>query len=830
MAVIDRERWRVLEPLLDRALDLSPDEQSRWLAELSISSPQDASDLAHLLAEKGAADRSGFLVRASDVSLAGLELGGWRLERPLGQGGSGSVWLARRSDGRFEGRAAVKMLNLALLSRAGQERFQHEGSVLARLTHPGIARLLDAGVSPSGQPYLVLEHVDGTRIDEYVRRQALAREEIVRLFLQVLDAVGHAHASLIVHRDLKPSNILVAADGRVKLLDFGIAKLLDAEPERERGTSPRTTPTTDAPALTPHFAAPEQAAGAPITTATDVYSAGVLLYLLLSGRHPTAEGCRSNADVLLALHERQPAELGMGDLDAILAKALRKQPADRYGTVDAFGDDLRRWMRRQTVLARPQSLGYRARMFVFRNRALVAGGVALLVLAGAYVEAVIADRAHVREALADATLSTLKEEGVTDFAVSLFEATKRGTALSDTLSARDLLTRGAARAHELSGQPVLEAQMLDLIGRIRAQIGDYDIARPLLEEALALRQRALPPDHPDIATSEMHIADLESDLDITHARAVPLLRHAYATRLRQFGSDDPRTMEALYYLGTALHFAGQFEEARPLLDHWISVMRRLPRQFTPEYADKLADLAVLLEFSGKNAEAEVVAREALAITRSLYGDQHHRVGIELSRLGSVLTTERKFAAAESTLNAAVANLRASYPEGHVHLVNALRNLGIFYDAERRWKESEATWREARTMARRTVGDQSLEVALATQRIGSSLLQQGRDSEAEAELRVAVAAFARLMPASSPVRIRAQLDLGDVYRAERRYSSAESLLVAGYGRLGTRTAYSRAQRRFAQEALVRLYDAWGRPDDAAKFRKELGAEPQDSASR
>jgi serine/threonine-protein kinase len=166
----------------------------------------------------------------------------------------------------------------------------------------------------------------------------------------------------------------------------------------------------------------------------------------------------------------------------------------------------------------------------------------------------------------------------------------------------------------------------------------------------------------------------------------------------------------------------------------------------------------------------------------------------------------------------------------VHLVNALRNLGIFYDAERRWKESEATWRDARTMARRTVGDQSLEVALATQRIGSSLLQQGRDSEAETELRVAVAAFARLMPASSPVRIRAQLDLGDVYRAERRYSSAESLLVTGYRMLGTRTAYSRAQRRFAQEALVRLYDAWGRPDDAAKFRKELGTEPQDSASR
>jgi len=820
MTVIDRERWRVLEPLLDKALDLSPDEQSRWLAELSVSSPQDAVDLAHLLEEKGAADRTGFLVRASGVSLAGLELGGWTLDRPIGEGGSGSVWLARRSDGRFEGSAAVKLLNLALLSRAGQERFRHEGSVLARLTHPGIARLLDAGVSPSGQPYLVLEHVDGTRIDRYVRRHALGREDIVRLFLQVLDAVGHAHASLIVHRDLKPSNILVTDDGRVKLLDFGIAKLLGVDGDGERASLPRTTPATETTALTPHFAAPEQCVGAPITTATDVYSSGVLLYLLLSERHPTAEGCRTQAEVLLALTERQPAALGMGDLDAVLAKALSKDPADRYGGVAAFAEDLRRWMSRRTVLARPQSLGYRTRMFVSRNRALVVAGVALAVLAGAYLEAVIADRAHVREALANERVSTLKEEGVTDFAVSLFEATKNGTALSDTLSARDLLTRGATRAHELASQPELEAQMLDLIGRIRVEIGDYDIARSLLEEALALRRRALPPDHPDIASTEVHLADLEGVVDLTHSRPVPLLRHAYAVRLRQFGKDDPRTVEALYYLATALHSAGQFDAARPLLDEWVAAVKRLPRQLTPDYADKLADLATLLEFSGQAAQAEVVAREALAITRSLYGEQHHRVGTELSRLGGVLTNERKFAEAESTLNAALANLRESYPEGHLELEHALRNLGIFYDIAHRWRESETTWREAGDIARRIVGDHTIDAAMTDEHIGYALTQQGRYSEAETRLRSAVANYAALMPASSPVRVRAQLDLGDALRGEKRYAEAESLLTSGYRMLRPRTMYSRSQRRFAQEALVRLYDAWGKPVEAAKYRKEL----------
>src|SRR5829696_4929618 len=282
MPVIDRARWQQLEPLLDRALELSGDELTPWLADLRSRSPELAAELTSLLSGEAVADRVGFLADPPDATLAGLQLGAYTLERPLGHGGMGSVWLARRTDGRFEGRAAVKLLNLALLSRAGQERFRREGSLLARLTHPGVARLYDAGVSASGQPYLVLEYIEGQRIDVFTREHALTREARVRLVLQVLAAVGHAHANLIVHRDIKPSNILVTADGTVKLLDFGIAKLLEEHQDGER-----TGLTADGGALTPDYAAPEQVRGEPITTSTDVYSVGVLLYLLLSGRHPT---------------------------------------------------------------------------------------------------------------------------------------------------------------------------------------------------------------------------------------------------------------------------------------------------------------------------------------------------------------------------------------------------------------------------------------------------------------------------------------------------------------------------------------------------------------
>src|SRR3954471_3325623 len=229
MPVIDRQRWTLLEPLLDKALELTPDELRPWLAELSATWPDVAADLSALLNDDVSVTRDGFLAQPLDLTLEGLEIGAYTLERPLGHGGMGSVWLARRTDGRFEGHAAVKLLNLSLLSTAGQERFRREGSMLARLAHPGIARLLDAGVSRGGQPYLVLEYVDGKRLDAFAIENDLSPDERIRLFLRVLDAVGHAHANLVVHRDLKPSNILVTADGSVKLLDFGIAKLTSGD-------------------------------------------------------------------------------------------------------------------------------------------------------------------------------------------------------------------------------------------------------------------------------------------------------------------------------------------------------------------------------------------------------------------------------------------------------------------------------------------------------------------------------------------------------------------------------------------------------------------------
>jgi serine/threonine-protein kinase len=359
--------WQTLSPYLDQALELDASERTAWLATIREQDPSLAADVEALLDEYRVLQQEKFLEEHPTLSpvhatMAGQTIGAYTLQAPIGQGGMGTVWLAKRSDGRFERQAAVKFLNIALAGGAGEERFKREGTILGRLAHPHIAQLLDAGVSASGQPYLVLEHVQGEHIDRYCDIRSLDIEARVRLFLDVLAAVAHAHANLIVHRDIKPSNVLVSADGQVKLLDFGVAKLLEDEGQPNAATM--VTRGAGA-AMTLLYAAPEQVTGGTVTTATDVYALGVLLYVLLTGQHPAGSGPHSSADLMKSIVDTEPARPSeviarappdaattvarsrgttpdqlrrqlRGDLDTIIAKALKKHPHERYTTVGGF--------------------------------------------------------------------------------------------------------------------------------------------------------------------------------------------------------------------------------------------------------------------------------------------------------------------------------------------------------------------------------------------------------------------------------------------------------------------------------------------------------------
>ena len=416
MSKLSPNQWQALSPHLDQALEMTSDERSIWLSSLQDENPGLAYELEILLQEHGALSDEGFLETGAlelpgGPGLAGQTLGVYTLVSQIGQGGMGTVWLAERSDGRFERRVAVKVLNFALMGKGGEERFKREGRILGRLTHPHIAELIDAGVSTAGQPFLVLEYVEGDHVDRYCDENRLDIRTRVKLFIDALDAVAHSHANHIVHRDLKPSNILVRTDGQVKLLDFGIAKLLEGD-----GQSVEAPLTLEGgKAMTPEYAAPEQLKGEPVTAATDVYASGVLLYVLLTGYHPAGAGPRTHASLLKAILETEPprpsdivarvqtkeetpvamaakrattpdklARALRGDLDTILAKALKKEPQDRYLSIKAFADDLQRYLRHEAISVLPDAITYRAGKFVHRHRSrIIATLLVTLALSGA---------------------------------------------------------------------------------------------------------------------------------------------------------------------------------------------------------------------------------------------------------------------------------------------------------------------------------------------------------------------------------------------------------------------------------------------------------------
>jgi len=409
MDALDKQRWIALSPLLDELLDLEGPDRARRLAEIRAGDVAMAEHLEALLARDEALNEEAFLEQPAAEALqgplpsamppldfSGEALGPYALERELGQGGMGAVWLASRADGRFEGQVAVKFLKSGLFGKGDSGRFEREGQILARLSHPNIARLLDAGVHNGHQPYLVLEYVDGLPIDRYCQINALDVESRIQLFLDVLAAVAHAHSRLILHRDLKPSNILVTHDGQVKLLDFGIAKLLDDA--THSGAATELTQRAGS-AFTPQYAAPEQVQQADVTTATDVYALGVLLYQMLGGRHPTADDTQTHLDRLRAVVELVPkrlsdvardqldpviarqAKLLRGDLDTIVGKALKKKPSERYANAESMAVDLRHWLAHEPITARPDTRFYVLGRFVRRHRwSVAASSVAVLAM------------------------------------------------------------------------------------------------------------------------------------------------------------------------------------------------------------------------------------------------------------------------------------------------------------------------------------------------------------------------------------------------------------------------------------------------------------------
>jgi Serine/threonine protein kinase len=625
-----------LSPLLDRAAELEPEARAVWLAQLHREQPDLAAELEALLASEGSLTANGLLDGSITAKLlaappAGGQVGPYALVRPLGYGGMGTVWLGRRNDGRYVGEVAIKLLSGALLHPAGAERFRREADALARLTHPNIARLLDAGVSAAGQPFLVLEYVDGTRIDEYCDSRMLSPARRLELFRQVLAAVGHAHASLVVHRDIKPSNILVTADGTAKLLDFGIAKLLAPDSGDE------LTGLTEAAAVcTPGFAAPEQLTGGSITTATDVYALGLLLYILLAGSHPTAPDGLNSAANVRAVVEREPPRLSVavtaaaashrgrsaerlrreyaGDLENILAKALEKTPDRRYPTVAAFGADLDRFMRHEPVEARTASLLERAGKFVRRHRAAVATVVTIFaILVGAIVvtssQAAVAkrerDRARLQRDVAryQRARATASSAFMQSLLATIAPSGEQVTSLSLLDRARILLER------DYAADPRFVARML-------TELSDQYAARFYRDSVIALLKRAerlaVAADDPETAASvSCRLA----------GERVPGARQrlvAARTALSRVPEPDALTLVVCKQAEARLAAdEGHPEDAVALTREVVAITRSAGDTASVTYADALRQMASLMGGLGRARDALTAQQSAVRILRQI---------------------------------------------------------------------------------------------------------------------------------------------------------------------------------------------------------------------
>jgi serine/threonine-protein kinase len=641
--------WQRLSPWLDGLLDRPAEQREPELQRLSREDPQLAADLRSLLSNEDASFLDGqadpWSPPADAQSLAGSVLGAYTLEAPLGQGGAGAVWRARRSDGRLDQQVAIKLLHFSLLHRGSTIRFRREGSILARLSHAHIARLLDAGVTQHGQPYLVLELVEGEPIDVYCRRLDLPVEARLALFLDVLSAVGHAHRHLVVHRDIKPANVLVTAEGTVKLLDFGIAKLLDADPQATRDAGR---------ALTPAYAAPEQFDGGEVTTATDVYALGLLLYQLLVGRHPIGGAGTSTTEFVQAVlhlepirpsravlrqawtgggepHEARltPAEAKRlsrrlaGDLDNIVARMLRKVPAERYATVAAVADDLRRHLADEPVSARPDGWRYRSAKFLQRHRTASLAGV----LAGAAIVAGwIGTWSQARRAAAETEIAQLERdralrelryaEAANEFIGNvLTEGSRR------TTSSVGLLDQASELLEEqFAATPTLRARMQLMLGTMYGEMNEQAKAQAMVDRAAALAEnRSAQLTSAERTHVECLRASLREDLEALNRALerlpVPRVPAAARTESAQATADvDARYVRAICLTRRSVLLKRQdrvdlavedASEALALLD-----ASAVGRQLAVIHARR--ELASAIGNQGRNAEAAAEWRALLA--------------------------------------------------------------------------------------------------------------------------------------------------------------------------------------------------------------------------
>ena len=754
----------------------------------------------------------------------------------------GEVFLAERADAEFEQKVAIKVVHGSAFSRTVRSRLKAERQILAQLDHPNIAHLLDGGTLTDGTTYLVMEYVDGVPIDtfcDFHRLDVIARLE---LFVSVCAAVHYAHKNLVVHRDLKPSNILVTAAGVPKLLDFGIAKLLD---ERQLGQHTLAVTSADLRIMTPDHASPEQVRGLPITTASDVYVLGVLLYRLLTGvgpfiiesvrlaeieraicetvpplpSHAVPQGDSAQAHAVAEARNTNPRKLRRtleGDLDNIVCMAMRKEPERRYGSAEQLAGDIRRHLQGKPVIARKDTLPYRSTKFVKRHWLPVAAGaiVFFLVMAfaiTAYVQSVriAAERDRVAEQREAAEHERARAEEVSTFLVDLFKLSDPEVNRGNKVTARELLDSSSKRLREaFKDQPATKAALLATVGAVYDSLGQYQDAVPILEESLALQPQSKDKSRVDTLMELGRVLFEGGNLQEAEAP----LQEALRLSQREYGASDLESGRALWMLGQLRHLQGNAGGAIDLYQRALDILETTQAPPT-EVARLLDDLAQDYERRQQWVLAKQTYERALTIDRDILGSDHPRVASHLHNLAIVAQNMGDLKRAESLYREAIAAEERAFGDQHPETAAAQGNYGLLLEREGRLTEAEPLLREALEVALKVWGADNFNVGYARVSLAMVLHDEGEWREAETQFRQALAIYDESLPRNHPYRAAALMHLArllvDVGRPQEALPLSEQAVAmwsANFPASHPPAAQAQAVHAYALSRLGRRIEA------------------------
>jgi serine/threonine-protein kinase len=796
---LDADRWQRIERVLDAALaadarswpvllerECGGDRELRSEVESLLRCADEARDFL----ESPPAAAAAALIADEHPSepasrYVGRRIGAYRVLAELGRGGMSRVLLAERADGDFTQQVAIKLLRPGLDTEVDHARFRAERQILAKLSHPNIARLFDGGADDDGVPYFVLEHVDGQPIDVYADERKLTVAERITLFLTVCEATQYAHRNLIVHRDLKPTNILVTHDGVVKLLDFGLAKLLEASAD----VAPHRVSRTLQRWMTPEYAAPEQIRSDPVTTLTDVYQLGAVLHELLAGVPPFAQSAgdlRALEQAVLSEEPEAPSSVAArtgsaelaprlrGDLDAILLKALRKEPEERYASVDALADDLRRHLTGHPVLAHRNTFGYRARRLVRRRRVetLAVLGVSLSLIAAVAFSLSQAHRARVQRDRADD--ASRASEAATSFLLHLFQASAPAEARGDTLTAETLVRRAAARVEELKGQPATQAKTLEVTAQLYRTLGRYRESYDALAQALGLRERIGQRDSLVTVSTLRQLGDALVMLG-NSATADSMVQRALAIQVRILGAHDPATASTLAQLGDLAVTRGELAKGEAYYRQSLQVNQRVLGPADSATITGHLSLGAILQRTGRLAEAEQEYRRAVAEYEAALGPNHVQVAQAVLHLAYLIDQDPgRYAQAESLYRRGIEIRRRGFGDGHPMTAMAIYDLADFYSRAGNHAAALPLARQSVGITIKAYGAEHPISVVATQQLAGMLFRARQFAEAESLFRRVIALRRRERGDDDPSISGPEAELARVLIERRELREAEAL--------------------------------------------------------